>query len=228
MATTLSVIIPALNEEAAIVAAVGSALGADPVEVIVVDGGSRDRTAEVAGALGATVLSSPIGRARQMNAGAEVADGEILLFLHADSTLPTGYDQAVREALAQPGTVAGAFRLGISGEGRGLRIIERLVQLRSTMGRLPYGDQGLFVRAETFRRLGGYAELPIMEDVEMVRRLRRLGRIAICDEPVVTSGRRWQHQGAWRTTARNQLCLAAYNIGVPPERIARWRRSFTA
>jgi rSAM/selenodomain-associated transferase 2 len=221
----LSVVIPALNEEAAIHLAIASAQRAGSVEVIVADGGSGDRTVAIAQAQGAVVVSSPRGRARQMNAGAAVARGAILLFLHADTLLPDGYDAMVRETLARPGTAAGAFRLGIAGASRSFRLIETLVQWRSTVFQLPFGDQALFTTAEAFRVVGGVPEIPIMEDVELVRRLRKRGSIRIASAAVQTSARRWVECGVWRMTLLNQLCLAAHRAGVSPERIAGWRKS---
>jgi uncharacterized protein len=224
----LSVIIPALNEEASIARAVDSARSAGSAEVIVVDGGSRDRTIEVARSRGAAVILSPPGRALQMNAGAARARGDLCLFLHADSVLPAGYDRLVAEALDRPGTVAGAFRLEIEDENPVFRGIEALVYWRSTWGRLPYGDQAIFVRTSVFRAIGGFPEVGIMEDVELVCHLRAQGRIRIVPAPVRTSARRWRKHGVFRTTLLSQCCLVAYWLGVPTSRIATWRRSYTA
>jgi len=223
----LSVIIPALNEEEAVAQAVDSALAVQTAEVIVVDGGSRDRTSAVAASRGASVIVSRKGRAAQMNAGAGRASGEVLVFLHADTVLPVGYDQAVARTLNRPGTAAGAFRLAIGGGARSLRVIESLVHWRSTALGMPYGDQALFLNAEVFRRVGGFPELPIMEDLELTRRLKPLGRIRIAPEPVVTSARRWHEGGVWRTTLMNQLCLAGYLAGLPVDRVAAWRGAQT-
>ena len=223
----LTVIIPALNEEAAVARAVDSALAVPAVEVIVVDGGSRDRTALVAASRGASVILSSKGRATQMNTGAARASGDVLVFLHADTVLPTGYDRAIARTLDRPGTAAGAFRLSIGGGSRSFRVIESLVHWRSTALGMPYGDQALFLTAEVFRRVGGFPELPIMEDLELTRRLKPLGRIRIAPEPVVTSARRWHEGGVWRTTLLNQLCLAGYLAGVPADRVAAWRGSRT-
>jgi rSAM/selenodomain-associated transferase 2/rSAM/selenodomain-associated transferase 1 len=220
----ITVIIPALDEEESIGRALDSAMAPGAPEVIVVDGGSRDRTVEIAAARGATVLASPTGRARQMNAGAARAGGDILLFLHADTTLPGDYARLVREALDRPGVVAGAFDLGIEGEGRRFRWIERLVGWRSRKRQMPYGDQALFMPAEVFRELGGYPEIPIMEDVELVRRLRSHGRIHISPARVRTSARRWLKHGILTAMLNNQLCLLAHGIGIPAARIAGWRR----
>jgi rSAM/selenodomain-associated transferase 2/rSAM/selenodomain-associated transferase 1 len=224
---TLSVIIPALNEEAAIARAVDSATAAESAEVIVVDGGSRDRTVAVARSRGAAVIVSPPGRARQMNAGAARARGDLCLFLHADSVLPAGYDRLVAEVFDRPGTVAGAFRLEIEDGHPAFRGIEALVHWRSTSGQLPYGDQAIFLRTSVFREIGGYPEVGIMEDVELIRRLRARGCIRIVPASVRTSARRWLQHGIFRTTLLNQCCLVAYWLGVPTSRIATWRRAFT-
>jgi len=157
-----------------------------------------------------------------MNAGAAAASGSILLFLHADTRLPPGFDSAVRSALEEPGVVAGAFRLRIGAPGGSLRIIERAVAIRSRVLRMPYGDQGIFVRNETFHELGGFPELPVMEDFEFVRRLRRRGKIRIVSLSAITSGRRWRELGPWRTTWINQKVILGYYLGISPERLAAW------
>jgi rSAM/selenodomain-associated transferase 2/rSAM/selenodomain-associated transferase 1 len=220
-----AVIIPALDEEETIGQAVDSALSAESVEVIVVDGGSRDGTIEIARTRGATVHTSSPGRARQMNAGAARANANMFLFLHADTVLPQNYDQVISEVLEQPETSAGAFRLRIDAEGLSFRLIETLVHWRSTTRQRPYGDQALFMKADVFHEVGGFPELPIMEDLELVRRLRLRGRVRIAPRCVSTSARRWRALGVWRTTLLNQFCLAAYGVGIPSSRIASWRRS---
>jgi uncharacterized protein len=216
----ISVIIPALNEGAALAACLLA--GSGSVEWILADGGSRDRTAEVAAAKGCLVCVSAPGRARQMNAGAGVASGEILLFLHADTRLPEDWAVHVQNILSEPGIIAGAFRLKIDAPIPGLRIIERVANWRSRRWHLPFGDQAIFLRADDFRAVGGFPDLPIMEDVELIRRLRRHGRIGIAAVPVVTSARRWQNRGLWKTTLLNQAYLAAYYLGVSPSRIHGW------
>jgi hypothetical protein len=218
----ISIIIPTLNEAANIEATLASVQGASDVEVIVVDGGSRDHTADLARACGATVLTTEAGRAGQMNAGAAAAKGEVLLFLHADTRLPERFDEFVRQALSRPGTVAGAFKLRIDGSAWGLRMIERLANWRSHRWHMPYGDQAIFLRAETFHDIGGFPDMPIMEDFELMRRLRRRGRIAIVPVPIVTSARRWEKMGVLKTTLINQAMIVAYLLGVSPLRLARW------
>lgn len=219
----LSVIVPVLNEADGIEEVLQS-LQDDGIEVIVVDGGSQDDTVERAKAMGVNVIKTAQGRAEQMNAGAEAATGEILLFLHADTRLPEEFVTLARQTLAQPRTIAGAFDLRIAGSEPGLRWIEWAVKWRSRLLQLPYGDQALFLKAETFRQLGGFAELPILEDFELVRRLQRYGKISIAPAAVITSGRRWQALGIWQTTLINQLVLLAYSLGISPAQIAKWYR----
>lgn len=220
---TISVIIPVLNEAASIQRVLCS-LPATAVEIIVVDGGSHDQTVELARSIGVKVLQTSAGRATQMNAGARLATGEILLFLHGDTALPEQFTTLVQDTLAQPGVVAGAFDLAIAGQNLGLRWIEWTVKWRSRLLKLPYGDQALFLKAKTFHELGGFAELPIMEDFEFVRCLQAHGKIAIAPAAVVTSGRRWQRLGILRTTLLNQMVVIAYLLGVSPDRLARWYR----
>ncbi|WP_404784842.1 TIGR04283 family arsenosugar biosynthesis glycosyltransferase [Altericista sp. CCNU0014] len=221
----ISVIIPMLNEETNIELAIASTRSAPAVEVIAVDGGSADGTVALAKSLGATVLSTTTGRARQMNAGAKAATGEILLFLHADTRLPVGFADLVRAALASEGAVvAGAFSLKIDGAPRLLRWIERGVNWRSRLFQLPYGDQAIFLRADTFDKAGGFPEQPIMEDFELVRRLQRSGKIAIVPEPAVTSARRWLQSGVFATTLVNQLVILGYLLGCDRERLRQLYR----
>lgn len=226
----ISMIIPALNEAKSIATVLARLDSFANVEPIVVDGGSEDDTVAIAQALGVKVVTAPRGRASQMNAGARAATGEILLFLHADTFLPLGGERVVRQTLQPPldarraVPVAGAFEIAIAAPLPSLRWIERLVNWRSRWRQMPYGDQAIFVTAETFWELGGFPEQPIMEDFELIRRLRRRGRIAIVAPPVVTSARRWLKLGVWQTTFINQAIVIAYLLGVSPARLAAWYR----
>lgn len=221
---SLTVIIPALNEEARIETAIRSARAYDKVKVIVADGGSEDQTAVRAAALGAQVVSAPRGRAAQMNAAAQAAtESQTLLFLHADTSLPPDYAEHVERTLARPGVVAGAFRLRIDLAGRRLQLIAAAANARSRWLRLPYGDQALFMRAHTFHEIGGFTNLPVMEDVDLIRRLRRRGRIALAPATVITSARRYEQRGPLRLALTHQAMLAAFLFGIAPARIARWR-----
>jgi uncharacterized protein len=221
-APQLSVIIPVLNE-ANTLQAVLNAVQQDGVEVIVVDGGSQDQTIALAQQLTPQVIAAPLGRASQMNAGAAIATGKILLFLHADTQLPHGFAALVHQTL-ESGAIAGAFHLKIDGKATGLRLVEWGVKWRSHFCQLPYGDQAIFLKASTFRELGGFALLPIMEDFDLVQRLKRLGKVAIAPASVITSGRRWQKLGILKTTLINQLVIIGYFLKVSPERISRWYR----
>jgi len=220
----ISVIVPALNEAKTIGPTLASLAGLAGLELIVVDGGSSDDTGARAEAAGARVIEAPAGRARQMNEGARAARGDILLFLHADTLLPPGFAGEVREALNRPGTAAGAFGLAIEAPGLGFRCLERLVRWRGRWLAMPYGDQALFLTAAMFDRVGRFADLPIMEDFELVGRLRRQGRIVLLPRQVRTSARRWRRLGLVRTTLVNQAIVLGYLGGIDPARLARWYR----
>jgi len=218
----ISIIIPVLNEAPTIASVISTAQNAQNVEIIVADGGSSDRTADIAQSLGVRVISTAPGRAAQMNAGAIAATGDILLFLHADTLLPPGYDSGARLALAKPQTVAGAFKLKIDSPSLCLRLVETGVNGRSRFLQMPYGDQAIFLTASTFDKIGGFPDLALMEDFEFVRRLKKQGRIEIVPQPVLTSARRWQQLGVIKTTAINQIVIIAYFLGVSPDRLAFW------
>jgi len=213
----ISVVIPALNEEACLARAIRS-VAAD-AEVIVVDGFSCDRTREVAETEGAAVLSCPPSRGAQQGAGARLATGEWLVFLHADTWLEAGWADDIRGL--GPGAVGGAFRLAIDGPGRGYRLVEATVALRCRFFALPFGDQGLFVRRAVYDRMGGIAALPLMEDVDFVRRLKGEGRLTLAPRRAFTSPRRWQRLGLVGAAVRNWGLLGLYAAGVSPARLAR-------
>ena len=229
-AAKISIVIPTLNEAAIITKILTNIHPLPNVEVIIVDGGSIDHTIKLAQASGVRVLSSPKGRAHQMNVGAKAATGEILLFLHADTVLPSGFEQMVRSTLQPPIdkqlpiTIAGAFTLKIDDPMPSLRWIEWMVTWRSKWRQMPYGDQAIFLTAETFRSIGGFVEMPIMEDFELIKRLQRRGRIEILAAPVLTSARRWLQRGIWQTTLINQAIIIGYSIGISPDRLVTWYR----
>ncbi|MBD2307184.1 TIGR04283 family arsenosugar biosynthesis glycosyltransferase [Chroococcidiopsis sp. FACHB-1243] len=218
----ISIIIPAVNEARTIEKTLASTQTGTNVEVIVADGGSQDDTVAISSAWGAKVLSVPKGRAKQMNLGAAVATGEILLFLHADTRLPLGFDAMARAALVKPHAIAGAFCLQIDSPLSSLRLIEWGVKARSRLLQMPYGDQAIFLRSSVFHQLGNFPDLPMMEDFELVRRLKRDGRIVILPAPVLTSPRRWLKQGVCQTTLKNQIAVISYLLGVSPKKIAAW------
>jgi rSAM/selenodomain-associated transferase 2 len=199
-APKLSIIVPTLNEAAALadMLAALQPLRQRGHEVVVVDGGSHDGSAALARPLADTVLSAPRGRAKQMNAGAAAAGGRVLLFLHADTRLPLRADRLVQQAVAA-GSLWGRFDVRIQGRQLTLRIVGALMNLRSRLSGIATGDQAIFVTREAFDSVGGFPMQPLMEDIELSRRLKRLGRPACLRERVCTSGRRWAQRGVWRT-----------------------------
>lgn len=221
----ISVVIPALNEEAHIGACIDRLAGSDIAEVIVVDGGSADDTVPIAKSKGAQVLSGPANRGRQQNIGAQHAKGAILLFLHADTALPRGFADQVRATLSCGKVSAGAFRFRLDKRERVLRLVEWMVAARCRLFGLPYGDQAIFVSREMFDRAGRFANLAAMEDFDLLLRLKRLGRVALADGVAVTSARRWRREGVWRLTLKHQMCILGYYLRIAPERLARWRNA---
>jgi len=220
----VSIVIPAIDEERAIGAALAAAL-TQADDVVVSDGGSRDRTVEIAREMGARVVSGGRGRGLQLNRGAAAAHeagGEpedILLFLHADTTIPEGGVELVRQAIAA-GAVGGAFEIRFDGRGWVYRLGERVASLRSRWSRLALGDQAQFVRRESFAGLGGFRDWPLLEDLDFMLRLRDTGRVAILRPPVVTSARRFAARGPLRTVLGNWWIWTQFVRGVPPERLA--------
>ncbi|MBE9537245.1 MAG: TIGR04283 family arsenosugar biosynthesis glycosyltransferase [Proteobacteria bacterium] len=221
--TMISVIIPTLNEEKTLQATIDSAR-AEAVEIIVSDGGSEDATLEIAEKQADMVISAASGRGEQMNVGAAAARGEALLFLHADTLLPEGWVEEVVEILKDGRVSCGAFRFALPEKSAALGFISAMVNLRSKWLNMPYGDQAIFMRRKDFEALGGFKAFPIMEDVELVRRLRKKGRLKITNRAVVTSARRWRKEGWLWTTLRNQILLYLYLLGVQPERLYRFYR----
>lgn len=218
----ISIIIPAINEADHIANTIESIGPGNKKEVIVVDGGSKDHTVEIAKSLGAKVITSAPPRARQMNRGADQATGEILVFLHADTRLPEKFEIVIFNSFKHPKMVAGAFELRMDSSMPGLRLIERLANWRSRCLKMPYGDQAIFISSKVFHEIGGFPDIPIMEDFELIRRLRKQGNIVTAPAPVFTSARRWQNFGILKTTVINQIVIAAYVMGIAPEVIARW------
>lgn len=220
-APRISVIIPALEEEAQIADSIASARGPGVAEIIVVDGGSGDATAAVARHSGATVLQAPRGRAAQMNAGAGAAAGDILLFLHADTRLPAEFDALVIAALADPAVVGGRFDVRLMPGTPWLNLVGALINLRSRLSRIGTGDQALFLRRSVFTALGGFEPIPLMEDLALSRAMKRRGGVACLRAKVETSSRRWQRDGPLRTVLLMWWLRLLYFCGVPPERLHR-------
>jgi rSAM/selenodomain-associated transferase 2 len=221
---TISIIIPVLNEATIIKQTLGQLTQYSEIEIIVVDGGSQDETVAIAKTSAKVITVIGKGRAGQMNAGANLAQSEILLFLHADTQLPPNFINLVTKTLQQHQTIAGAFELVIDGSSRSLRWIEVLVRMRSHILSLPYGDQGIFVSKQVFIEAGGFNDLPIMEDFEFISRIKRMGKIAIAPAAVITSDRRWQKLGVWQTTLINQLMIAGYHLGISPIKLSQFYR----
>jgi rSAM/selenodomain-associated transferase 2 len=216
----IAVVIPALDEEGSVAAAVASARAQD-VEVWVVDGESRDATARRAQDAGARLLEAPPGRARQLEAGARAAGGEVLLFLHADTRLPPGWERSVESACNDPAVAGGCFRLRFEGSGAALRIVEWGAWLRVALFGLPYGDQALFVRRQVLDAVGGVPQAPIMEDLDLAREIKRHGRLVQLPLAVETSGRRYQGR-VFRQMLRNWAALLGWRLGLDRGRLARW------
>jgi rSAM/selenodomain-associated transferase 2 len=220
--TRISIIIPALNEAAGIVETLRplQPLRARGHEVILVDGGSADATVEIARPLADRVIASEPGRARQQNAGAEGADGNVLLFLHADTLLPPDADRLVIDGLMATGRGWGRFDVRLSGRAPALRMVERMMNLRSRATGIATGDQAIFVRRDWFRRAGGFPQIPLMEDVALSTALRRIGPPLCLRERVLTSSRRWEERGVLRTILLMWRLRAEYALGADPVRLA--------
>ena len=222
----LAIVIPVLDEAQTIEASLRALapLRARGATVIVVDGGSGDSTPALASPLADRVLASARGRSMQMNAGArceEAAAADVLLFLHADTRLPDDADRVVQQALADGRRCWGRFDVRLDAPGWQLRLIETMINWRSRLTGIATGDQAIFATRAAFNRLGGFAPLPLMEDLDFSRRARRLGRPRALRERVITSARRWQQHGVWRTVLLMWRLRAAYFLGADPAQLAR-------
>jgi len=228
MTPRFSIIIPVWKEEFVIpqtIEHINNLQPADSAEIIVVDGDPEGKTMEVARREGVKSFVSNRGRGNQMNQGAALACGNILIFLHADTRLPSDALRLIDDVMRDESHMAGAFDLAIDSEKTIFRLIEKAASLRSRLTRIPYGDQAVFMRRAVFNSLGGFRNIPVMEDVEIMQRIKkRGGKIHIIDRRVRTSSRRWDSDGIVYTTLRNWLLITFYLVGAKPEKLVRFYR----
>lgn len=221
----LSIIVPVLNEQGQINSLIEHINGQDydgDFEIIIVDGDPQCGTIKAIRDNSAICITSSKGRARQMNAGAAIARGAILIFLHADTKLPEGALQKISQVLGNPKYIGGAFDLGIDSDKLILKYIAVRASFRSRLNRIPYGDQAIFIRKNYFDKIGGFRDIPLMEDVDLMRRIKKDGKkIHILRDKVITSARRWENEGAVYTTLRNQIIVFLYYLGVSPHKLAK-------
>jgi len=215
----LSVIIPTLDAATSLERCLEAVARAD--EILVVDGGSSDDSVAIAGRAGARCIAAPANRGGQLHAGAEAASGDWLLFLHADTILAPGWNEAVAAHMDAHPLDSACFTFRLDDEAWQARLIEAAVAVRVRTLGLPYGDQGLLISRATYDRLGGFRALALMEDVELVR---RIGRPRVLRVAALTSAERWRRDGWLRRSARNLCCLLAFRLGASPERLARLYR----
>jgi rSAM/selenodomain-associated transferase 2 len=223
----LSIIVPILNEAGSLAPLLGHLLDFQKrsCEVLLVDGGSQDDSVAIARSAGFTVHISERGRAAQMNTGAKLARGEFLVFLHADTRLPDQADQCVIEAFEQDPRPWGRFSVSILGASPMLRVVAIMMNLRSALTGIATGDQTIFVRRQEFKKIGGFPPLALMEDIEFSKRMKRFSRPILLHQKVLTSGRRWEAKGVWRTIMLMWSLRLAYYFGADPEALAkRYRR----
>jgi rSAM/selenodomain-associated transferase 2 len=235
----ISIIIPVLNEENIIQNTLQQFIDkfpdSDRLEIIIIDGGSQDRTREIVTQFSLEnslenkqiklITESDSGRANQMNYGAALATENILLFLHADTILPNNYQQIIPKILLQKNAILGAFQLKIDGQEQSLRWVEKMVNLRSRFLSLPYGDQGFFITKQNFNLLGGFTNLPSMEDFNLIQKAKRHGKIIMAKQAVITSARRWQKLGIFKTTTINQLIIIGYYLKIPTKKLKNFYSS---
>lgn len=215
----ISIIIMTLNEEELIGGLLLSLRGIENTEIIISDGGSIDRTCRVASKYTEKIIRGERGRGKQLNAGAALATGDILWFLHVDSTPPDDFKKHILKTLEKPGVAGGAFTLEIDSDMSSLKFISRVVELRSLISRVPYGDQGIFVRRDVFEEMNGFKNIPLMEDIEFCRRLKKKGRIEILKRKIKTCARAWEKHGVLRTTLRNWAYVTLFFMGYSPYKL---------
>lgn len=226
MRPLLSIIIPVMDEDLIINDLIGHLYGlpfGNDSEIIVVDGNQSQNTLKAISRGDVKKIASFKGRGAQMNAGAAVAGGEILLFLHADTLLPRPALDQILLVLKQPDIAGGAFDLGINSNRWGFRLIETVASFRSRITRIPYGDQAIFIKKAVFKRLGGFGGFPLMEDVDLMRRVKKTGqKITIIPLKVLTSPRRWEKEGLFFSTLRNWILISLYLLGVSPQKLSKF------
>jgi rSAM/selenodomain-associated transferase 2 len=226
----LSIIIPVYNEVDIITDTLLCLLTLDSIrnhEIIVVDGNPEGNTVDAIANCGIKKIVSKKGRGAQMNAGAAAAMGDNLLFLHADTFIEKGAIKKIRDVLKRPGIVGGAFDLKINSEKKVFRMIENVACVRSRLTRIPYGDQAIFIRKDFFFRIGGFREIPIMEDVDLMRRIKKAGgKIYVLPSKALTSPRRWEKEGVLYCTFRNWILIFLYISGASPMKLARFYTRF--
>ncbi len=218
----ISIIMPVLNEEDHLPDTLARLSLSQSEELIIVDGGSSDSTVEIAKNFTSKVFLSPRGRAKQMNYGAKKAEGKILFFLHADCVPSDRAFNLIRNTLKEEGIILGAFDISFNQKGLCYRVIEKGANIRSRLTSIPYGDQGIFLKKEVFMKLGGFSEIPLMEDIELGRRARKIGRIVFVDEPIYVSARRFEKEGLLYAVLRDWILALSYTVfGVKPERLVK-------
>ena len=218
----VSIIVPTLNEELVLKKTLTQIQELSPHELIVSDGGSTDNTTPIAQMFSHRVVTGSTGRAMQMNAGADQATGDLLLFLHADNRLEPESYQKMLECMKIPKWIGGAFTLCIESDKWSINLINQLANIRSRYFGLVYGDQGVFVRAEVFKNMNGFSPIPIFEDLDFYRRLKKKGPVNLLKEKAHTSSRRWVKEGIAFTTARNILIVLLFGLGFPPRKLTKW------
>lgn len=218
----VSIIVPTLNEELVLEKTLTQIQQLSPHELIVSDGGSTDDTSQIAKKFSHHIVTGPAGRAIQMNAGANEATGDLLLFLHADNRLEPESYRKMLECMENPEWIGGAFTLCIESDKWSISLITLLANIRARYFGLAYGDQGFFVRKEVFKDMNGFSPIPICEDLDFYRRFRKKGPVILLREKTHTSPRRWIKEGIGFTTARNVLIAILFGLGFPPRTLTKW------
>jgi len=219
---SLSIIIPVQNEEKRLSILLPVLKKQTDTEIIVSIGDSKDGSFDLAKQFSHHVIRTNSGRANQMNEGAKLATGEVLLFLHADSIIPENISGKILETCRKPGVIGGALKLKFDSSRFSLRYVSWTANLRAKYLNLPYGDQGIFIRRDVFEQVGGFPDTPFMEDVQLVRKMVKKGKLKILKEGIVTSARRWEENGVFRTTVMNILFIGLFFLGFSPTRLKKW------